>query len=49
VTYQENHHHEAVENGEPMDSVLEEVRVQILVEAILKTLFLYKMEGHSKI
>ena len=31
-----SHHHEAVEDGEPVDPVLEKVGVKIFVEAILK-------------
>uniref|UniRef100_A0A2M4B0K2 Putative secreted protein n=1 Tax=Anopheles triannulatus TaxID=58253 RepID=A0A2M4B0K2_9DIPT len=33
---QEDHHHEAVENAEPVDAVLEKVRIQVLIEAILE-------------
>ena len=34
--YQEDDHHEAVKDGEPVDPVLEEVWIQILVKSILK-------------
>uniref|UniRef100_A0A2M3ZN18 Putative secreted peptide n=1 Tax=Anopheles braziliensis TaxID=58242 RepID=A0A2M3ZN18_9DIPT len=33
---QEDHHHEAVEDAEPVDAMLEKVRIQVLVEAILE-------------
>src|SRR5699024_1895256 len=33
---QKDDHHKGVEDGEPVDSVLKEVRVEILVETILK-------------
>ena len=35
VAHQEDDHHEAVEDGEPMDPVLEEVWIQVLVKTIL--------------
>ena len=35
-SYQEYNHHEAVEDGEPMDAMLEEVRIQVLIKSVLK-------------
>ena len=36
IPHQEDDHHEAVEDGEPVDPVLEKVGVQIFVETVLK-------------
>ena len=35
-SYQEYHHHEAVEDGEPVNAMLEEVRIQVLIKSVLK-------------
>jgi hypothetical protein len=36
TSYQEYDHHEAVEDREPVNSVLEEIGIQILVETVLQ-------------
>ena len=35
-TYQEYNHHETVENREPMNAMLEEVWIEVLVKSVLK-------------
>ena len=46
-SYQEYNHHEAVEDGEPVDSVLEKVWIQIFVETILKRRSLEFLTRHG--
>ena len=35
-SYQKYNHHEAVEYREPMNAMLEEIRIQVFVKSVLK-------------
>ena len=36
IAYQKYNHHEAVEYREPMNAMLEEIRIQVLIKSVLK-------------